>query len=95
VRRGPSGTAADHRAAAAFESIPAAYVEAAKSSLRIFYGHTSHGSQIVAGMEMLRSGLYDFGGDVGTLSLEEVSGDLGTGGDTFWWLLARMAGWSA
>lgn len=37
--------------------IPAAWINAAKAQLRISYGHTSHGSQLVSGMS-----LYDPGG---------------------------------
>ncbi|MHB8797167.1 MAG: hypothetical protein ACYDBY_01770 [Thermoanaerobaculia bacterium] len=33
--------------------VPARYLEAAKAQLKIGYGHTSHGSQIVTGMEAL------------------------------------------
>ncbi len=33
--------------------VPTPYLEAAKTQLRIAYGHTSHGSQIVTGMEAL------------------------------------------
>src|SRR5512138_3449964 len=38
--------------------IPTSWIETAKSSLRIAYGHTSHGSQLVDGM----TGLVDFAG---------------------------------
>lgn len=74
----PGGLVADHLAAAAFDSIPGAYIELAKSDFRIFYGHTSHGSQIVTGMNMLNTG-------PGTLSIEEDEGvDLGHEGDLGW-----------
>lgn len=33
--------------------VPARYLEAAKAQLKIGYGHTSHGSQVVTGMEAL------------------------------------------
>jgi len=35
--------------------IPAYWIEKAKTDLRVTYGHTSHGSQIVTGMSMLKS----------------------------------------
>ncbi len=44
---------ANHLAANAFESIPASYVSAAKQSLRVFYGHLSHGEQVLNGMRMI------------------------------------------
>ena len=49
----------DHRATR-LAKIPQEWIEAAKSSLRIAYGHTSHGSQIVTGM----SGLVTYAGDL-------------------------------
>ena len=33
--------------------IPAEWIERAKKEIRITYGHTSHGSQIISGMEQL------------------------------------------
>jgi len=44
---------ADHTAAADFDSIPASAIRLAKSGLHIAYGHTSHGSQLITGMEAL------------------------------------------
>lgn len=44
---------ANHLAAADFDSIPESAVNLAKSTLHIAYGHTSHGSQIITGMEAL------------------------------------------
>ncbi|GAG33948.1 unnamed protein product, partial [marine sediment metagenome] len=74
----PGGVVADHTAAADFDSIPATALDAAKSGFRIFYGHTSHGSQIVTGMNMLDTG-------PGTLSMEEDEGvDLGHNGYLGW-----------
>ena len=53
-------------------------MEEAKANFQIFYGHTSHGSQIVTGMNMLDTGS-------GTLSIEENDGvDLGHEGDLGW-----------
>jgi len=45
---------ADHSVVASFEHIPAATVEDIKTGFTMFYGHTSHGSQIVTGMSMVR-----------------------------------------
>ena len=74
----PGAVIADHQAADAFDSIPESYIQGAKSDFRIFYGHTSHGSQVVTGMNMVDTG-------PGTLSIEEDDGvDLGYEGDLAW-----------
>jgi len=44
---------ADHLAAVAY--VPESAINAAKATLRIAYGHTSHGSQLVTGMNALES----------------------------------------
>lgn len=44
---------ADHTTASDFESIPENAINQAKASLHIAYGHTSHGSQLITGMEAL------------------------------------------
>jgi hypothetical protein len=78
---------ADHHAADAFESIPLSAVTMAKASFRIFYGHTSHGSQIVAGMDLIYASdaIYAYNAGGGSLSLTEDDGsDLGHEGDTDW-----------
>jgi hypothetical protein len=51
----PAGAAiiADHNSTAAFWSIPADDINNAKASLHIAYGHTSHGSQLITGMDGL------------------------------------------
>jgi len=64
--------------------VPESYITSAKSTFKIAYGHTSHGSQITTGMDMLKSssGLYNFDSDGGTgvLYYNEslLSGDLGS-----------------
>lgn len=45
---------ANHLAAANFDSIPTSYITTAKSTLHIAYGHTSHGSQLITGMNALK-----------------------------------------
>ncbi len=77
---------ADHTSAAAFDEIPDTYIEAAKTNFRIYYGHTSHGSQIITGMEMLADATYEFTtkAPAGGLQIEEAYGDLGTQGDLSW-----------
>lgn len=44
---------ADHNAAADFEKIPYFWIGKAKAELRLSYGHTSHGSQIISGINMI------------------------------------------
>lgn len=46
---------ADHTSCAKFNSIPAARFQQIRSAFQIFYGHTSHGSQITTGLQMLRA----------------------------------------
>lgn len=71
--------------------VPETAVLQAKAQYRLSYGHTSHGSQIVSGMQVLRSlpgSIYGFSedGSNGTLSLHDrvPSGDLGHNGDLAW-----------
>jgi len=74
---------ADHQAAAAFTSIPTSAITNAKTNLHIAYGHTSHGSQLITGMNALASynNLYAWnkGGTSGALDLHDyaMSGDVG------------------
>jgi hypothetical protein len=50
----PSGPIiANHSVVAAFSSIPESLFATVRANTRIFYGHTSHGSQIVTGLGML------------------------------------------
>ncbi|MEA1868512.1 MAG: hypothetical protein U9N19_10520 [Thermodesulfobacteriota bacterium] len=70
--------------------VPACWIAKAKAEFKISYGHTSHGSQLVTGMELLRtqSDLYSFNydGNSGALSLHDrkPSGDLGNPDRTTW-----------
>ncbi|MDI6792245.1 MAG: hypothetical protein QME81_05180 [bacterium] len=65
--------------------VPAEYINLAKNSLRIWYGHTSHGSQITSGMEAMKSSLYDYNSGAGSLSYQEDDGiDLSHNGDLSW-----------
>lgn len=66
--------------------IPVQYIELAKQNFRIWYGHTSHGSQITSGMEVFNEAPFNFTPDVsaGALSYQETYGDLGGYGDTTW-----------
>lgn len=82
---------ADHVAAADFWRIPPPQIADARSNYRIFYVHTSHGSQIISGMEVLQdsSPIYDFNTGEGTLQIEEYGDDLGHNGDTSWVAITR------
>ncbi|MGA2093660.1 MAG: DNRLRE domain-containing protein [Sedimentisphaerales bacterium] len=81
---------ADHNSTAAFFSIPADAIQQAKSSLHIAYGHTSHGSQLITGMDGLvgfmngkgyPTNLYawSYGGNPAALDLHDyaMGGDVG------------------
>ena len=79
----PAGAAivADHAAVAEWEAIPAANFADIRAGYHIFYGHTSHGSQIVTDLAMLAdedAALYALP------SIQETGGDLGHLGDTSW-----------
>jgi hypothetical protein len=80
----------DHRCIN-LNSIPAESIDAAKKTLHIAYGHTSHGSQIIDGMTGLisfKGTLYSWnnGGTGGALDLHDyaMSGDLGAPDRTAW-----------
>ncbi len=78
---------ADHLAAASFNDIPTAYLDSARHHFKIYYVHTSHGSQIVSGMSILADSSEVFAYNDGTdssLYLEEYGDDLGHNGDTSW-----------
>jgi uncharacterized repeat protein (TIGR01451 family) len=74
--------------------VPDYWIEQAKALLRVSYGHTSHGSQLVTGMTVLEgstpSGLYDFNTNGAVtpemLSLADTTpeGDLGSPDRTTW-----------
>ncbi len=70
--------------------IPKDFIEKAKKTFRIAYGHTSHGSQIVSGMEALSksdANLFGFGrGDGNNLYLLDRTpgGDLGNPDRSTW-----------
>jgi len=47
------GLLVDYRAVAQFGSIDTSWINQAKSNLKVFYGHLSHGDQLVVGMNIL------------------------------------------
>ena len=70
-------------------SINANHVTAACNMYRVYYGHTSHGSQIISGMEVMETRYgtpwrFNDDGSGGELSIQEEYGDLGHNGDTAW-----------
>jgi len=72
----------------ALSSVSSEFIATAKSSFKIAYGHTSHGSQIVTGMGVLEGQdsnySYSADGSGGSLYLNEslLSGDLGSDWET-------------
>ena len=77
-------------------SVPVEYINSAKAELKVWYGHTSHGSQITSGIDNLQNHIgepYTFnpGGSGGALSYQEQTGvDLGHNGDTNWAQVTRQ-----
>ena len=82
---------ATHLASAAFDDIPETYINQAKTDFHIFYMHTSHGSQVVSGMNLLADdfSLYTFDDGDSALPLDEYSDDLGADSDTSWAPITR------
>lgn len=70
--------------------IPQNWIVKARNEFKVFYAHTSHGSQIVSGMEVLmkKSSLFSFNkkGEKGALSFHDQKryGDLGNPNRTDW-----------
>ncbi|MBN1826879.1 MAG: T9SS type A sorting domain-containing protein [Candidatus Eisenbacteria bacterium] len=77
---GAEAIIADHVAVSRFEEIPEAVIESVSTQYTVFYGHTSHGSQIVTGLNQLyaENTLYQ------KPLFHEISDDLGHNGDTSW-----------
>ena len=76
--------------------IPESYINSARSIFKISYGHTSHGSQLVSGMENIEDQyptlyVYNEDGSGGALSLHdyEPAGDLGNPNRTTWYSRTR------
>lgn len=68
------------------DAIPAAYLLRAKKNLSVWYGHTSHGSQITSGMRAMNRAPFTFNrdGSDGALKYVETGGDLGHKGSLGW-----------
>ncbi len=72
---------ADHTTVAKFAQIPQEYFDQIRANYRFFYGHTSHGSQILTGIGMLA---YEYPLQCGSPSFFEYGDDLGAAGDITW-----------
>jgi hypothetical protein len=77
--------------------VPASYITQAKAQFRLSYGHTSHGSQVISGMDVIKGAAgslywWDHDGTAGGLSLWDYtpSGDLGAPDRTTWATLTRQ-----
>lgn len=66
--------------------IPRQWLTKTHKQLGVWYGHTSHGSQITSGMSAINSGNFRYGStpNSGMLLYQETSGDLGHNGDLRW-----------
>ncbi|MGF1761406.1 hypothetical protein L4D76_26530 [Photobacterium sagamiensis] len=66
--------------------IPERWLNEARKQFRVWYGHTSHGSQITSGMHAINKGAFRFNatGNDDALSYQETGGDLGHRGDLRW-----------
>jgi hypothetical protein len=92
VNPNPSGALIIDHTSTDLSRLPSAWIAAAKSSLKIAYGYTSHGSQIIAGMDAIAAvdSAYSFnnGGTGGALDLRglasSVASDLGNPNRTAW-----------
>jgi|GEM_PF-2937447 len=71
---------ADHTSVAEFDLVPDSIVQSIGTDFNIYYVHTSHGSQIMSGLNMVynEDNLYD------APNFYEVGDDLGHNGDTSW-----------
>jgi len=75
------GLTADHSSANTFNDIPDQYFDTVRQQFNFFYGHTSHGSQIMTGISILENQIPDLYAEV---DVHEISDDLGHNGDTSW-----------
>ncbi len=83
------GILVDHAATAQFDQIPSSVIASVTSGYKIYYGHTSHGSQVISGITYIHDNNNLYASPV----FHEVSDDLGSGGDTTW--VADIRNWLA
>ncbi|HBC46837.1 MAG TPA: hypothetical protein DEO84_01580 [candidate division Zixibacteria bacterium] len=72
---------ANHQASADFTAIPEAYFNQIRANYNFFYGHTSHGSQIMTGISILE---VENGVLYAQPDFSEYGSDLGHNGDISW-----------
>ena len=72
--------------------IPVRWVNKARSQFRVWYGHTSHGSQITSGMRAINKHPFHYNstGSGNALCYRETGGDLGHRGDLRWMKKTRQ-----
>ena len=78
--------------------IPVEWINNAKANLHIAYGHTSHGSQLITGMDVIMENIgepfqWNYGSLEGSLDIRDglLSDDLGHSGDLKWASTTRSA----
>jgi hypothetical protein len=71
---------AGHETIANFSSIPTTALDFIRANYRFYYGHTSHGSQVMSGLNMLAAE----GAEYAVPTFHEVGDDLGHNGDVSW-----------
>ena len=81
------GICADHTGISQFDQIESSVIVDIQSNYRIYYGHTSHGSQIMSGLDYVEAENALYGQPV----FHEHSDDLGHNGDTSW--VADVRSW--
>ena len=70
---GAQAIIADHAGVAEFDLIPLSVIESIQTTYNFYYGHTSHGSQIMTGLDLLYAEdpfyyeppFYEYGDDLG------------------------------
>jgi hypothetical protein len=82
---------ADHTAADDFDNIPASVIRQVRADYYMYYAHTSHGRQVMVGLEMVsKDTLYAYN-STGNLPFRDVGDrDLGTLGDDAWVTTTRF-----
>jgi len=53
-----AGFVVDHNSVEQFENIPAEWILAAKDNIKLYYQHTSHGSQIIKGADRIKTNIF-------------------------------------
>jgi hypothetical protein len=75
-----AGLVADQSAVAGFDLLPVSVVTAIADTLRLYYGHTSHGSQLMTGLDMVEAEDAAYRQP----TVHEPGGDLGHQGSLAW-----------